>query len=88
MCGSDSLVLGLDASTLSGGYQQRLVISREFMGSGKIVVMRNPSQGLDQATLRNFLDLFWRRIDNGACAVVFTTDKREADILGNRKVSL
>jgi general nucleoside transport system ATP-binding protein len=73
-------------STLSGGNQQKLVLARELDGDPALVVVENPTQGLDvRATLAIRGHLRGAR-DAGAAVVVYASDLDELLALADRVV--
>jgi len=72
------------ASLLSGGNGQKLVISREFGGSPKIVLAHSPSRGLDVRASAAVHDrLRWAR-DAGAAIILISEDLDEILLLADR----
>jgi ABC-2 type transport system ATP-binding protein len=69
---------------LSGGYRQRFMIARSVMHRPKIVILDEPTVGLDPKLRRKL----WRYIlslkDEGVTILLTTHYLEEADILSNR----
>src|SRR6185295_7534884 len=80
--GDDSTIV----RTLSGGNQQKLVLARELDGSPALLVVENPTRGLD---IRATADVH-RRLravaDSGAAVVVYSSDLDEILSLATRVV--
>jgi ribose transport system ATP-binding protein len=69
---------------LSGGNQQKVVMSRWLRVSPKVLVLDEPTQGVDvgsKADVHRLVDL---AVDNGAAAVVCSTDSDELARLSTR----
>lgn len=74
----------IDASigTLSGGNQQKVVLGRTLRRRPKVLLLNDPTQGVDVGAKRDI----WRLIheylsDTGACAILYSTDFEElADV--------
>ena len=72
--------------TLSGGNQQKLVLARELDGDPPLVVVENPTQGLDvRATLAIRGSLRGAR-DAGAAVVVYASDLDELLAVADRVI--
>lgn len=70
--------------TLSGGYKQRFMIARTMMHDPKLIIMDEPTVGLDPSLRR----LLWKYIldlkDEGKTILLTTHYLDEADILSDR----
>jgi simple sugar transport system ATP-binding protein len=67
------------AGRLSGGNQQRVVIAREFSGSGRrLLVVDNFTRGLDPRSTQQFTRELFHHRDRGAAIVWITSDLAEA----------
>jgi ABC-type uncharacterized transport system ATPase subunit len=74
------------ARSLSGGNQQRLVVGRELLRAGGVIVAENPTRGLDvNATARVHRDLR-AAAQAGAGVVVYSSDLDELTALSDRVV--
>uniref|UniRef100_A0A0N4Y0D4 ABC transporter domain-containing protein n=1 Tax=Nippostrongylus brasiliensis TaxID=27835 RepID=A0A0N4Y0D4_NIPBR len=70
------------ASTLSGGMQRRLCIGIAFIGGSKIVILDEPTAGVDPFARRAIWDLILKYKENHT--VILTTHfMDEAEILGD-----
>jgi ABC-2 type transport system ATP-binding protein len=73
-----------DLTQLSGGYKQRFMIARTLMHDPKIIIMDEPTVGLDPQLRR----LIWKFImdlrDDGKTIILTTHYLDEADILSDR----
>lgn len=81
-------VRGGDASTrartLSGGNQQKLVLARELNGSPALLVVENPTRGLDIRATRDVHARLRAAAEAGAGVVVFSSDLDEVLSLATR----
>ncbi len=70
---------GLDtrAGTLSGGNMQKLLLARELSFNPKVVVFHKPTYGLDLKTTEHVRAVIRELVDQGAAAVVISTDLDE-----------
>jgi len=62
--------LGGAATGLSGGEQRRLGVARELLSGRRIVVLDEPTEGLDEATARQVLDELRRRYRTGVLVII------------------
>jgi simple sugar transport system ATP-binding protein len=72
------------ASSLSGGNQQKVVLARALESKPKVLVVENPTQGLD---IRATADIHRRLRDaaaDGAAVLVYSSDLDEVMALGQR----
>jgi branched-chain amino acid transport system ATP-binding protein len=58
------------AGTLSGGEQQILAVARALIGNGDVVLMDEPTEGLDPARRALLVDTVKQVCDNGACVLL------------------
>jgi general nucleoside transport system ATP-binding protein len=68
--------VGVEAATLSGGNQQKLVLARELDGDPKLLVAAQPTRGLDVGAI----EFVWRRIleqKAAGCAVLLISAELE-----------
>jgi simple sugar transport system ATP-binding protein len=72
------------ASTLSGGNQQKVVLARELSRPLKLLIVAQPTRGLDVGSM----EFVHRRIvaerDNGAAVIVISTELDEVLGLADR----
>lgn len=87
---SDFDVRGGDARTpmrtLSGGNQQRLVLGRELDGAPELLVVENPTRGLDLRATRAVHDRLRAAVASGAAVVVYSSDVDEVLALATRVI--
>lgn len=73
-------VLGLKASTLSVGQQQRVAVARAMIGSPPIILADEPTSALDETTQTDFLDvLFAQTQAQNSTLLMVSHDPRLAD---------
>nr|WP_281376353.1 ABC transporter ATP-binding protein [Actinomycetospora corticicola] len=76
-------VVGEDGASLSGGQRQRLAIARALLRTSPILVLDEPTTGLDAPTARAVLDPL-RRLSGGRTTIVVSHDltpARDADLV-------
>ncbi len=75
---------GIETSSLSGGNQQKLVVAREMFFNSKVMVIAQPSRGVDISATR-FIHEQVVRMRNAGCAIVLiSTDLDEVLLLSDR----
>jgi ribose transport system ATP-binding protein len=65
------------AGSLSGGNQQKLVIAKWLMRSPRIILLNDPTRGIDVGTKQEIYLLLRRLADAGAAIVLYSTDYDE-----------
>ncbi len=82
------VVPGLDAPArhLSGGNQQKLIVGREIMKGGKVIVADQPTHGLDVAATEYIRRLLLEERDRGAAVLLVSTDLDEILQISDRVV--
>ncbi len=63
--------------SLSGGNQQKVVIAKWLMAEPRIILLNDPTRGIDVATKQEIYQLLRRLADAGAAIVFYTTDYSE-----------
>ncbi len=76
----------LPVSTLSGGNQQRLVLARELSAEPALIVMENPTRGLDLAASAAVHARILDARARGAAVVVYSSDLDELLALADRVI--
>jgi simple sugar transport system ATP-binding protein len=71
-------------STLSGGNQQRLILSRELDGKPALIIAENPTRGLDIRSATGVLDRLRAAGDGGTAIVFYSSDLDEVLALSSR----
>ena len=63
--------------TLSGGNQQKVVIAKWLMTGAKVILLNDPTRGIDVGTKQEIYALIRRLADAGAAILLFSTDHNE-----------
>ena len=85
--GGLDLELGERGSGLSGGQLQRLSIARALLAGAEVLVLDEPSSGLDWENSQKLVTVLKRLQDEGLTVVLITHDPQLAE-LASRKVEL
>src|SRR5271166_1035034 len=67
----------ISAGALSGGNQQKVVIAKWLMAEPRIILLNDPTRGIDVATKQEIYQLLRRLADSGAAIIFYTTDYAE-----------
>ena len=70
--------------TLSGGQKQRLALALAFVNNPEVVVLDEPTAGLDPKVRRGLRDEIARMRDDGRTVLLTTHDLEEAELLCDR----
>jgi len=65
------------AASLSGGNQQKLVIGKWLMMAPRIILLNDPTRGIDVGTKREIYELLRKLADDGAAILFYSTDVDE-----------
>jgi ribose transport system ATP-binding protein len=65
------------AGSLSGGNQQKLVIAKWLMTGPRIILLNDPTRGIDVGTKQEIYALLRRLADEGAAIILYSTDYDE-----------
>ena len=70
---------GIDApvGSLSGGNQQKVVIAKWLMVTPRIILLNDPTRGIDVGTKQEMYQLLRKLADSGAAIVFYSTDYDE-----------
>ena len=68
--------------TLSGGMAQRAAYAAATVGGARVLVVDEPSKGLDPASVDRLADLLGEHVAGGGCLLTITHDLRLARLLG------
>lgn len=71
-------------SALSGGYKQRLLIARSIMHKPKVLILDEPTVGLDPSIRRNLWDVIKSLQKHGMTIILTTHYLEEAEVLSDR----
>ncbi|WP_257170307.1 sugar ABC transporter ATP-binding protein [Bradyrhizobium sp. SRS-191] len=67
----------LPVSALSGGNQQKVVIAKWLMNKPRIILLNDPTRGIDVGTKQEIYRLLRRLADEGAAVLLYSTDYDE-----------
>jgi ribose transport system ATP-binding protein len=67
----------IPVGALSGGNQQKVVIAKWLMRSPRIILLNDPTRGIDVGTKQEMYQLLRRLADGGAAIVFYSTDYDE-----------
>jgi general nucleoside transport system ATP-binding protein len=80
--------VSVEASTLSGGNQQKLILARELDGKPRLVIAHQPTRGLDVGAI----EFVWRKIleqkEAGAGVLLISAELDEIYELADRIVTI
>jgi ribose transport system ATP-binding protein len=63
--------------TLSGGNQQKVVIAKWLMTDARVILLNDPTRGIDVGTKQEIYRLLRKLADDGTAVVLYTTDYAE-----------
>jgi ribose transport system ATP-binding protein len=69
--------LYMAAGSFSGGNQQKIAISKWFLAQSRILLLFDPTRGIDVGTKQEFYQLLRKLADAGAAIVLYSTDYDE-----------
>ena len=72
------------AETLSGGNQQKLVLARWLCSNARVLVLDDPTRGIDVGAKEEVFRLVRRLAGDGAAILYLTSETREARMLADR----
>jgi len=76
--------LGADIATLSGGNQQKVVIARNLMTRPRVLLMDEPTRGVDVGAKAEIVETMRRLAADGVAVVFATSDLAEIQAAANR----
>eukprot|EP00004_Rigifila_ramosa_P009639 TRINITY_DN2126_c0_g1_i2.p2 TRINITY_DN2126_c0_g1~~TRINITY_DN2126_c0_g1_i2.p2 ORF type:complete len:624 (+),score=164.82 TRINITY_DN2126_c0_g1_i2:3710-5581(+) len=82
--GLDGDAYGMTAKSLSGGMRRRLSLGIALIGAPKVVLLDEPTTGVDPDTRRSIWDLIEREKSEGRSFIITTHSMEEADVLCTR----
>jgi ribose transport system ATP-binding protein len=69
--------LDIPVGALSGGNQQKVVIAKWLMRSPRLILLNDPTRGIDVGTKQELYALLRRLADEGAAILFYSTDYDE-----------
>jgi ribose transport system ATP-binding protein len=69
--------IDLPVGSLSGGNQQKVVIAKWLMREPRIILLNDPTRGIDVGTKQEMYQLLRRLADGGAAIIFYSTDYDE-----------
>jgi ribose transport system ATP-binding protein len=69
--------LDVPVGALSGGNQQKVVIGKWLMREPRIILLNDPTRGIDVGTKQEIYQLLRRLADSGAAILFYSTDYDE-----------
>jgi ABC-type sugar transport system ATPase subunit len=76
--------LDVPVATLSGGNQQKVVLARWSCSGARVLILDDPTRGIDVGAKEEVFRLVRRRAEEGAAVLYLTSEIREARALGDR----
>jgi ribose transport system ATP-binding protein len=74
----------LQITKFSGGNQQKIVMARTMRQDPRVILLHEPTQGVDAGAKKEILSLVRRAADEGAAVIVFSSDSEEVAQLCHR----
>ncbi len=74
----------VESGTLSGGNQQRFVLARELHGDPPLLVLENPTQGLDVQAAASIHARIRASAAKGTAVIFYSSDLDELEAISNR----
>jgi ribose transport system ATP-binding protein len=68
---------GNAVGTLSGGNQQKVVVAKWLLNKPGIILLNDPTRGIDVGTKQEIYQLLRRLADEGAAIIFYSTDYNE-----------
>ena len=68
---------GIPVGSLSGGNQQKVVIAKWLMNQPRIILLNDPTRGIDVGTKQELYVLLRKLADEGAAILFYSTDYDE-----------
>jgi ribose transport system ATP-binding protein len=69
--------IDMPVSNLSGGNQQKVVIAKWLMNRPRIILLNDPTRGIDVGTKQEIYQLLRKLADGGAAIIFYSTDYDE-----------
>jgi ribose transport system ATP-binding protein len=77
-----------EMSRFSGGNQQKMVLARWLQINPKVIVLHEPSQGVDAGAKKDIFELIRQVADSGSAVMVFSSDLEEVANVCHRVIVL
>ncbi len=74
----------LQIAKFSGGNQQKIIMARTMHQNPRVILLHEPTQGVDAGAKKEILSLVRQAADNGAAVIVFSSDSEEVAQLCHR----
>jgi ABC-type sugar transport system ATPase subunit len=74
--------------TLSGGTQQKVLLARWLAAESRVLVLDEPTRGVDIATKAEIYRLLRRLAGDGVAIVVISSDVEELEVIADRVLVL
>jgi general nucleoside transport system ATP-binding protein len=74
----------VNASALSGGNQQKVIVAREFSHSNNLLIASQPTRGLDVGSIQYIHGQIVAKRDEGAAVIIVSSELDEILALGDR----
>ena len=68
---------GVPVGTLSGGNQQKIAIAKWLLAQSRVLLLYDPTRGIDVGTKAEIYQLLRRLADDGAAILFYSTDYDE-----------
>ena len=78
----------IEAGSLSGGNQQKVVIARSLSTSPKVVILDEPTRGIDAAARGDVYNIIHQLKDSGVAVLMVSSDIEEVVELADRAVTV
>jgi len=73
-----------DVSTLSGGNQQKIVISKWFYTNSKVLILDEPTRGIDVGAKEDIYKFIFELAENGISVIIISSELPEIKMLSDR----
>jgi ribose transport system ATP-binding protein len=77
-----------EMSRFSGGNQQKMVLARWLQINPRVIVLHEPSQGVDAGAKKDIFELIRQVADSGSAVMVFSSDLEEVANVCHRVIVL
>ncbi|MBR6840501.1 MAG: sugar ABC transporter ATP-binding protein, partial [Oscillospiraceae bacterium] len=78
----------VNAGALSGGNQQKVVIARSLSTNPKVVILDEPTRGIDAAARGDVYNIIYQLKDAGVAVLMVSSDIEEVVELADRAVTV